>query len=197
LAGARGLTSAEELLIRVGEGSLSAAAVANAALPPPTSIPPELVGLPDYAPYVALAGGSHIDVNMAGCCRPTPPGPIAGYATNRGVVSIHRADCAVIRRATTKGRRVEARWRFDEEEAARGGTLELALVNEARWLPEVLRRVKRSGLRIVGVNSGQGGGVRPITVHVRLATASRMRRALQDVRALAAVTDAGYSLFKL
>ncbi|MCP4358361.1 MAG: HD domain-containing protein [Chloroflexi bacterium] len=44
---------------------------------------------------------------LAACCRPAPPDPIVGYLTKAGVVTIHRADCAHVRRLRPH---IQAKW---------------------------------------------------------------------------------------
>ncbi len=195
LALARHIPSAEELLVRVGEGALAAGAVVSAAAPAPARPPQLPVGLPDYGAYVAVAGADAVEVKMAGCCRPVPVAPLVGYVTSRGAISVHRADCGVVARAPSSARLVKAAWRLPED-ASCGGVLELTLAEEGRGLPEVVRRVQRAGLRLAGVASEElGGGVVKSTLHLRLATAARLKRAADDVQTLPYVTSLARRLF--
>ncbi len=80
--------------------------------------------------------------------------------------------------------------------ASCGGVLELTLAEEGRGLPEVVRRVQRAGLRLAGVASEElGGGVVKSTLHLRLATAARLKRAADDVQTLPYVTSLARRLF--
>ncbi|MFB6552513.1 RelA/SpoT family protein [Streptomyces sp. NPDC056405] len=43
-------------------------------------------------------------VRLAGCCTPVPPDEITGFAVRGGVVTVHRAECAVVARMKSAGR---------------------------------------------------------------------------------------------
>ncbi|MFI8946802.1 RelA/SpoT family protein [Streptomyces sp. NPDC053750] len=43
-------------------------------------------------------------VRLAGCCTPVPPDEITGFAVRGGVVTVHRAECAVVTRMKSAGR---------------------------------------------------------------------------------------------
>jgi GTP pyrophosphokinase len=45
----------------------------------------------------------------AKCCKPAPPAAIVGFITRKRGVTIHRADCANLRRLAAE-RRLEAEW---------------------------------------------------------------------------------------
>ncbi|MEW2131622.1 HD domain-containing protein [Streptomyces sp. NPDC005435] len=50
-------------------------------------------------------------VRLAGCCTPVPPDGINGFAVRGGVVTVHRAECAVAERMRERGRaEVGVRW---------------------------------------------------------------------------------------
>ncbi|GAA3955640.1 HD domain-containing protein [Streptomyces marokkonensis] len=50
-------------------------------------------------------------VRLAGCCTPVPPDEITGFAVRGGVVTVHRAQCAVVARMKSGGRaEVGVRW---------------------------------------------------------------------------------------
>jgi len=191
----RGLGSAEELLTRVGEGALAPAAVVNAVEGPPAPPPLFPDGLPDYGAYVSVAGVSQIEIRMAGCCKPIPMAPLAGYVTSRGAVSVHRRDCPTLRRIGAAARTVAATWRLPEDVSC-GGVVELALADEGRGLPEVVRAVQRAGLRLAGVTTEKRTrGAVACTLHLRLATADRLKRAVAELRALDQVSSVSSRIF--
>ncbi|MGW7279814.1 RelA/SpoT family protein [Streptomyces sp. NPDC054844] len=50
-------------------------------------------------------------VRLAGCCTPVPPDEITGFAVRGGVVTVHRAGCAVVARMKSAGRaEIGVRW---------------------------------------------------------------------------------------
>ncbi len=195
IARRRGLSSGEELLARVGEGALSATAVVTAetAARPPAQAA-VLTGLPDYSPYVVVAGMEHVEVKMAGCCKPLPLAALVGYVTSRGAVSVHRADCATVRRLTPSSRLIDARWRLDEEVAGIG-VLNFALADSERALPDIVRRLRRVGLRVAGIATEERRGVLACTLHLRLVNAARLRKAVASLGSLPAVSSLEHRIY--
>ena len=46
---------------------------------------------------VLIEGVGNLMVNVAKCCKPVPPDPIAGYVTRDRGITIHRQDCSFMR----------------------------------------------------------------------------------------------------
>jgi GTP pyrophosphokinase len=95
--------TAEELYRRAGEGELSAARIAGALNrrlgqdpEPVTQAPPRAA--PTRASGISVMGIGELLSSYARCCRPVPPEAISGYVTVGRGVTIHRADCANLRR---------------------------------------------------------------------------------------------------
>ena len=161
VAASRRLAPAERLLALVGKGEITAAAVVNALLPEPDNTSSRLPRkVTDYTPYVAVSGASGLEVRIAACCSPAPPAPIVGYATSRGIVSIHRRECNVVRRASSAARLLDARWEYG---ANRGGTAVFRFaLSDPRGVAAVVRALNGSGVQVVAVegpaaNDGEGG----------------------------------------
>jgi GTP pyrophosphokinase len=97
----------EDFLAAVGRGHISPGQLDHAlrlSLPPRTSGPAE--GIPHAPPPPVQRGGmevlgvSNLLTHMAGCCKPVPNDPIAGYITQGQGIAIHRRDCANLIRLT-------------------------------------------------------------------------------------------------
>ncbi|MGI5392374.1 RelA/SpoT family protein [Streptomyces sp. CA-251251] len=85
------------------EGSLSG----DAPAPRPAADGPAL--RPASADVLVDLPGA--TVRLAGCCTPVPPDEITGFAVRGGVVTVHRAECAVVTRMKSAGRpEVGVRW---------------------------------------------------------------------------------------
>ena len=107
---------------------------------------------------------------------------------------MHRADCATVRRLGSPARLVEASWQL-EDDVTNVGYLDVTLYDEERGVPEVVRCVRRTGLRVAGVAADKlaDGAVR-CALHVRLATAGRLKRAARALRALKSVSSVEYRI---
>lgn len=105
LAAQLGFRQAEALFEVIGKEEYSLRNI-ETLLRPPEALPhpDELIASrrsrPDgEAPKggVLVVGMESLLTNLARCCRPAPPDPIAGYVTRGRGVAIHRADCANFR----------------------------------------------------------------------------------------------------
>jgi GTP pyrophosphokinase len=97
--------SADHLHLLLGEGEISAAQVAGALRrilkgqePEPETIEPKPAPATATAEGIQVMGIGDLLTTYARCCRPVPPEPIQGYVTVGRGVTIHRADCANLKR---------------------------------------------------------------------------------------------------
>jgi len=67
---------------------------------------------------VLVEGEPGLLTQMAGCCKPAPPDPIVGYTTQGHGVTIHRADCPMIKHLPEdkKARLLAAQWGGSESQ---------------------------------------------------------------------------------
>ncbi|MGV9291662.1 RelA/SpoT family protein [Streptomyces sp. NPDC003719] len=92
------------------------AAHGRAAAPAPVAdepAPRPTAGGPATRPEPAdvLVDRPGATVRLARCCTPVPPDEITGFAVRGGVVTVHRAECAVVARMKSGGRpEVGVRW---------------------------------------------------------------------------------------
>jgi GTP pyrophosphokinase len=80
---------------------------------PETPAPRPTAGGPATRPAPAdvLVDRPGATVRLARCCTPVPPDEITGFAVRGGVVTVHRAECAVVARMKSGGRpEVGVRW---------------------------------------------------------------------------------------
>ncbi len=122
LAAKLGFSKPEELYASLGRGDLGSGQLARSLqdlfLPPPEK-PLVSARKSKAAPAgVLVEGEANLLTHMAGCCKPAPPDPIVGYTTQGRGVTIHRADCSVIRRLPPEqqGRLLQASWGAAERE---------------------------------------------------------------------------------
>jgi GTP pyrophosphokinase len=120
------LKTSDDLLAAIGRGELSAIQIANAqaervrkdaAQQADQEIPEKLKS---RAPSRASGGAGQVVVEgigdlmtqMAKCCKPVPYDAIVGYITRGRGVTVHRQDCAVVRKmdAGNRARLVDVAW---------------------------------------------------------------------------------------
>jgi GTP pyrophosphokinase len=99
-----GMRNAEALYVAIGAGDIHSAQIAAAIQRRTHSEPVEPRVVPRRAPAPAGPSGVIVEQvgnllsNVARCCRPVPPEPIAGYITLGRGVSIHRDTCGSLLR---------------------------------------------------------------------------------------------------
>ncbi|HFQ94887.1 MAG TPA: HD domain-containing protein [Anaerolineae bacterium] len=89
-----GYASRNDLFVAIGLRRRAAAEVVKALQEGGTAVSTR----PALQATVLSLDNANLPQQLAACCRPQPPDPIVGYQTARGVVTIHRADCATARR---------------------------------------------------------------------------------------------------
>ncbi|EKP93761.1 RelA/SpoT family protein [Thermaerobacter subterraneus] len=121
------LPDGEELLVCIGYGGVAAGQVAGrlrdlyrrqgAAREGGEAVPavPEEVRRARSAPAqgagVRVGGLDHVLVRFSRCCSPVPGDPIVGYVTRGRGVSIHRADCNMLKASPEAGQRlIDVSW---------------------------------------------------------------------------------------
>ena len=121
----------EDLLAALGRGTISAVQLGYALrtqVPPPsaTSTPASSPPTPSRAGLL-VQGTSNVLTKMAGCCAPAPGEPIGGYVTAQGGgISIHRRDCANLKRLTMlrPHKLVEVAWGEESRPRPAAGRME-------------------------------------------------------------------------
>ncbi|MCP4231809.1 MAG: bifunctional (p)ppGpp synthetase/guanosine-3',5'-bis(diphosphate) 3'-pyrophosphohydrolase [bacterium] len=172
---ARDLSSADDLLAKVGEGVLSPNAVLTELLPPEKPEPREIpTGIPDYSGYVIVGEMDDLPIRMGRCCNPMPMVKLKGYITRIGVITIHRDGCSNLRNADP-ARLVRARWAVDET-ISRDIALRMKVRGNEQTLSEILREIEGGGRTVMGLsNEGYDGQFLTTVVHLRLASKERLK----------------------
>ena len=98
------VANAEQLYLAIGEGDINVAQITGAiqrrARPQefPSPIPRKPAPITKEAKGITVEGVGDLLSHFARCCGPVPPEPICGYITLGRGVSIHRGDCASLKR---------------------------------------------------------------------------------------------------
>ncbi|HSG99388.1 MAG TPA: RelA/SpoT family protein, partial [candidate division Zixibacteria bacterium] len=142
------LKSGDSLLAGIGNGDISAIQALGRAYPaefteehtrPHSERPPA-----DTSDAIKIQGLDDMYYRLAGCCQPIPGDRIVGYVTRGRGVTVHRRDCANMKRsAMDYERRVEATW--DVGGAARFPVyIEVAVIDRANILRDITQVVADS-----------------------------------------------------
>ena len=132
---------------------------------------------------ITIPGLGDVPLTLARCCKPRPPEAIVAYTTVGRGVTVHRADCAALKRANP-ARRMPAEWVLDA-----GAAFEVDIVLKAfdrqgllRDISDVITKDKLDVLRVNTESRGEYAHMR-LTVRVReLQQLSRLLARLQHVQ---------------
>src|SRR3989454_258509 len=117
LAGRLGFKKPEELFVAVARDEVNMrqlhTAVRGVEPPAPAPLPhvkPRTSGT--KAGVLVVGGMDRLMTQLAKCCKPVPPDPIRGFVTRGKGVSVHREDCASLKRLAERQpeRLIDAQW---------------------------------------------------------------------------------------
>jgi len=199
LAAQLGFAKADELLADIGRGEIGGRHLEQAvrALDPraqgPAPAQEPAAPLKRARPgagkgSVLIVGVDRLLTVPAKCCRPAPPDAIVGFITRGRGVTIHRAECASLRRLDAR-RRVAAQWG-----AAEGAVfpvdVEVVAAKRAGLLRDLSDAFARDKVRITGSRSADGDAVLRLRYTVEVPDLGRLAVVLDSVRAVRGVVRA-------
>jgi len=158
LAARLGMARTEDLFAALGSGDLGMGQITRALqeefLPPPDK---PLVGARKSrsAPQgVLVEGEDNLLTHMAGCCKPAPGEPIVGYITLGRGVTIHRADCALMRHlpADHRDRLLRAEWGQSDQELF-SVDVEIVAYDRQGLLKDITEIVAQERINVTRVNT--------------------------------------------
>ncbi len=187
-----GYRDLETLFIKVGEGSVSAAAVATRVRrihspEDPSDSAPALVprrrGPTAPGPHVIVEGLEDMLVRLARCCDPIPGDPIEGFVTLGRGVSVHRSDCSNVGALREQHERmVEVAWAADQA-GSFSVWLQVDALDRTLLLRDVTAVISDTGGNITASSTVTGRDrLAILRYEVELSDAGQLPRMLADIR---------------
>jgi GTP pyrophosphokinase len=141
---------------------------------------------------VLVVGVDSLLTQLARCCRPAPPDPIAGFVTRGRGVSIHRADCAsfVALNARQPERIIDVAWGQAEAQALFPVDLFVQAQDRAGLLRDLSEVFARLRLNVVGVNTHSKASIAYMSFTVEIRDGGELQRALIAMREVGGVLTA-------
>jgi GTP pyrophosphokinase len=136
---------------------------------------------------VLVVGMDRLLTQLAKCCKPVPPDPIRGFVTRGRGVSIHREDCASLKRLaqTDPARLIEAAW------GAGAGAYSVDMVVTASDRPGLLRDIgdalARERINVTAVRTQSRDELAFMRFSFEVADVGQLKRAFAVVREVAGV----------
>lgn len=183
-----------DFLVDLARGAIGPKQLQEALKPPAETEPPD-----DLQPVArksrASAGSSVLVVGVdkiltvpARCCKPAPPEPIVGFVTRGRGVSVHRADCASLKRLDPE-RRIAAEWG-----QASGATFAVDVVMEAIDRTGLLRDISdvltRERINVTATATQSSGHLARMRFTLEVANLDQLQRVLELVRDVKGVLSA-------
>ena len=199
LASQLGFKSADDLFFVVGKDEFSLRNIETLLKPPDAPLPADEYLLlkkaraPDKSPKggVLVVGVDSLMTQLARCCKPAPPDPIAGFVTRGKGVSIHRTDCSNFREmASRTGERViEVEWGRPNADGAAVYPVDVAVEAADRQglLRDISEVFAKEKMNVVGVQTQSVRGTAWMTFTVEIADSARLARVLGLVREVSGV----------
>jgi GTP pyrophosphokinase len=140
---------------------------------------------------ILIVGVDRLMTQLARCCKPVPPDPIAGFVTKGRGVSIHRRDCASLARLVARApeRRIAADW---GAQAGRSFAADLVVQASDRQglLRDVTEVLSREKINVTAMNTQTRQSIAAMQFTVEVDDAAHLQRALALVREVRGVMSA-------
>jgi GTP pyrophosphokinase len=124
----------------------------------------------------------------AKCCKPAPPEPIIGFVTRGRGISVHRADCASVRRLDPE-RRVTAEW-GDATGATFPVDIEVEAMDRTGLLRDISEVLSRERINVTATNTASRDLSARMRFTLEVANLEQLQRALQLIREVRGVMRA-------
>jgi GTP pyrophosphokinase len=194
LAGEFGFPHTSDFLAGIGRGEIGPKLLHDALVKDSAPAAPAAEPLVTRRPR-AGAEGSVLVVGVdklltlpAKCCKPAPPEPIIGFVTRGRGVSVHRADCANVKRLDPE-RMVAAEWG-----EARGASfpvdIEIEAVDRTGLLRDISEVLSRERINVTATNTLSSDLAARMRFTVEITDLDQLRRTLGMIRQVRGVVRA-------
>jgi GTP pyrophosphokinase len=175
----------EEFLAALGRGDVGQRDLVNSLQEPgkpatelaPTAKPR---ARPPSGNPVIIPGLGDVPLTLARCCKPRPPEPLLAYTTVGRGVTVHRADCAALKRANP-ARVMPAEWVLDAG-AAFEVAIRLKAFDRQGLLRDVSDVIAKDKLDVLRVNTESRGEYAHMQITVRIKELQQLSRLLSRLQ---------------
>jgi len=200
LATQLGFKSPEDLYFVVGKDEYSLRNIEALLHPAEAPLPQDEFLLKEPRPPVRspkggvlVVGVDSLMTQLARCCKPAPPDPIAGFVTRGKGVSVHRTDCSNFRELAARdaGRVIEVEWGVPKGD---GVVYPVDVAVEAADRQGLLRDISevfaKEKMNVIGVQTQSVKGTAWMTFTVEVSDSQRLARVLALVGEVTGVRSA-------
>ena len=141
---------------------------------------------------VLVVGVDRLLTQLAKCCKPVPPDPVRGFVTRGKGVSVHREDCASLKRLAERSpeRLIDAAWgRSPAGMADSVYPVDILAIAADRQglLRDIGEALARERINVTAVRTQSKGDLAHMRFSFEVADIAHLRRALAAVKAVSGV----------
>ncbi len=143
---------------------------------------------------ILVVGVDRLLTQLAKCCKPLPPDPVRGFVTRGRGVSVHREDCASLKRLAERSpaRLVEAQW--GRGAAAGTGSASaypaevlVTAADRQGLLRDIGEALAREHINVTSVRTRSRGDLAHMRFGFEVADAAHLKRALRSMKGVRSV----------
>ena len=143
---------------------------------------------------VLVVGVDALMTQLAKCCKPAPPDPIAGFVTRGRGVSIHRADCSNLAAMRTRDpeRMIDVEWgeAVARSEAVYPVDVQVVAQDRQGLLRDISEVFSREKINVVGVQTESRKGMARMGFTAEVGDARQLAKALTAIGEVEGVIEA-------
>jgi GTP pyrophosphokinase len=189
LAGKLGFKQPEDLFAAVAREEVNLRQLETAlrgAQEPDEKIQQKRKSKPNAKAGVLVVGMDSLLTQLARCCKPVPPDPIRGFVTRGKGVSVHREDCASLKRLAEAHaeRLIEAGWGESggSGEAAYAVDMAVSATDRRGLLRDIGDALAREKINVPAVRTNSRDELAVMRFTFDVGNMAQLRRALAQVR---------------
>jgi len=157
------------------------------------AVPRKVGKTPASKSGILVVGMDRLLTQLARCCKPVPPDPIRGFVTRGKGVSVHREDCAGLKRLAEASpeRLIDAEW--GKEEGSYSVEIGVTATDRRGLLRDIGDALTREKINVTAVRTQTRDEVAFMRFTFEVANMAQLKRALAQVRTVKGVLRAGRS----
>ena len=138
---------------------------------------------------VSIPGLGDVPLTLARCCKPQPPDALMGYTTVGRGVTVHRADCAALKRGNT-ARMLPAQW-TTESGAAFEVVIQVKAFDRQGLLRDISDVIAKDKIDVLRVNTESRGEYANMQITVRIKELQQLSKLLVRLQHVQNVIEVG------
>jgi GTP pyrophosphokinase len=143
-----------------------------------------------------IVGMDRLMTQLAKCCKPVPPDPVRGFVTRGKGVSVHREDCAALKRLAERSpeRLIDAQWgrkAGEPSDAAYPVDVLVTAADRQGLLRDIGEALARERINVTAVRTQSRGDLAHMRFSFEVTDVAHLRRAFAAVKAVAGVIRVG------